>query len=120
MAGCEMAVLFCSICYSFPAFFSYRLIPSHTHTRAQYTHRGIVSMAGGPKGADDNRSQFFITLDACPELNNINTIFGKIANDTIYNVLKIGEMATGPSPRVIVALSLVIPFCWSVLVGAAL
>lgn len=40
-------------------------------------------------GKDDNGSQFFFTFGPCPELQNKNTIFGKVAGDTIYNMLKL-------------------------------
>jgi len=36
---------------------------------------GTVSMAGGPNG---NGCQFFITLDACPYLDGIHTLFGQV------------------------------------------
>ena len=43
------------------------------------------------KGPDTNGSQFFFTLDKADELNGKNTMFGRIAGDTIYNLTKIGE-----------------------------
>jgi len=42
-------------------------------------------------GSNDNGSQFFITLDRTEELQNKHTIFGKVAGDTIFNVIKMGE-----------------------------
>ena len=42
-------------------------------------------------GKDDNGSQFFFTLGPTQELQNKHTIFGKVAGDTIYNMLKLGE-----------------------------
>ncbi len=42
------------------------------HSRLRFSHRGLVAMA------DDNRSQFFITLSETQELNNKHTIFGKV------------------------------------------
>lgn len=46
------------------------------HSRLRFTRRGIVAMANA--GANDNGSQFFITLGACDWLNNKHTIFGKV------------------------------------------
>lgn len=45
--------------------------PENTHDR-----RGTLSMAN--KGADTNRSQFFIAYDAQPHLNNRYTVFGRV------------------------------------------
>ncbi|XP_071053703.1 spliceosome-associated protein CWC27 homolog [Onthophagus taurus] len=59
------------------------------HQRLKFVRRGLVAMANA--GKDDNGSQFFITLAATPELQNKHTIFGKIAGDTIFNVLKLQE-----------------------------
>jgi peptidyl-prolyl cis-trans isomerase SDCCAG10 len=35
-----------------------------------------------------------MTLDACPWLDRKHTIFGKVEGNTIYNLLKIGELET--------------------------
>lgn len=51
--------------------------------------RGLVAMANS--GKHDNGSQFFFTLGATPELQNMHTLFGKVAGDTIYNMLKLEE-----------------------------
>lgn len=40
---------------------------------------------------DTNASQFFFTLDKADELNNKNTVFGRIVGDTIYNLARMGE-----------------------------
>ncbi|TEB33120.1 cyclophilin-like protein [Coprinellus micaceus] len=61
------------------------------HPRLRYAHRGIVGMANnGDK--DSNDSQFFITLDRADELHGKHTLFGRCMGDTVYNVMKIGEM----------------------------
>lgn len=59
------------------------------HSRLKFSHRGMVAMANSKR--DDNRTQFFITLDKTPWLDRINTIFGKVANNTIYNAIRISE-----------------------------
>lgn len=41
---------------------------------------------------NDNGSQFFLTLGATPELDGRNTMFGRVVGDTVFNVLKMGEM----------------------------
>ncbi|KAG0004744.1 Peptidyl-prolyl isomerase cwc27 [Entomortierella chlamydospora] len=68
------------------------------HSRLRFVRRGLVAMAnsGAP---NDNKSQFFITLDATMELQNKHTIFGKIAGDTIFNVLKIGGLEVDGNER---------------------
>ncbi|KAH9275051.1 hypothetical protein BASA83_002765 [Batrachochytrium salamandrivorans] len=67
------------------------------HTRLRFTHRGLLAMAN--TGPNSNRSQFFFTLGKTEELNRQNTIFGKIVGDTIYNLLKIGELEIGSDER---------------------
>ena len=42
-------------------------------------------------GVDDNGSQFFFTLGPTPELQKKHTIFGKVAGNTIYNMIKLNE-----------------------------
>lgn len=59
------------------------------HTRLRFCRRGLLAMANA--GKDDNGSQFFFTLGATPELQNKHTIFGKVAGETIYNMLKLEE-----------------------------
>ncbi|KAF9113457.1 Peptidyl-prolyl isomerase cwc27 [Mortierella sp. AM989] len=68
------------------------------HSRLRFVRRGLVAMAnsGVP---NDNKSQFFITLDSTMELQNKHTIFGKIAGDTIFNVLKIGGLEVDENER---------------------
>lgn len=59
------------------------------HSRLRFVRRGLVAMASG--GADDNGSQFFFTLGSCPDLQNKHTIFGKVAGDTLYNMLRLED-----------------------------
>ena len=67
------------------------------HSRLKFSHRGIVGMANSKK--DDNRTQFFITLDKTPWLDRKNTIFGKVANNTIYNAIRISETEVDKNDR---------------------
>ncbi|OCK80815.1 cyclophilin-like protein, partial [Lepidopterella palustris CBS 459.81] len=60
------------------------------HSRLKYNRRGLLGMANGSK-KDDNGSQFFFTLGSTPELTGKNTLFGRVAGDTIYNLMKMGE-----------------------------
>ncbi|XP_055605662.1 spliceosome-associated protein CWC27 homolog [Uranotaenia lowii] len=59
------------------------------HSRLRFVRRGLVAMANS--GKNDNGSQFFFTLGATPELQNLHTIFGKVTGDTVYNMLKLEE-----------------------------
>nr|ABF18473.1 peptidylprolyl isomerase [Aedes aegypti] len=59
------------------------------HSRLRFMRRGLVAMANS--GKNDNGSQFFFTMGATPELQNMHTLFGKVAGDTIYNMLKLEE-----------------------------
>lgn len=60
------------------------------HSRLKFNRRGLLGMAneGVP---DSNGSQFFFTLGKTEELTNKNTVFGRVAGDTIYNLAKMGE-----------------------------
>lgn len=60
------------------------------HSRLKFNRRGLVGMANeGTR--DSNGSQFFFTLDKTQELDGKNTMFGRVAGDTIYNLAKMGE-----------------------------
>jgi peptidyl-prolyl cis-trans isomerase SDCCAG10 len=60
------------------------------HSRLKFNRRGLLGMAneGQP---DTNGSQFFFTLGKTVELTGKNTLFGRVAGDSIYNLAKIGE-----------------------------
>ncbi|KAI1498623.1 cyclophilin-like domain-containing protein [Biscogniauxia marginata] len=60
------------------------------HSRLKFNRRGLLGMANEGK-PDSNGSQFFFTLDKAEELNNKNTVFGRIVGDTIYNLARMGE-----------------------------
>ncbi|KAF7845921.1 hypothetical protein BT93_L0037, partial [Corymbia citriodora subsp. variegata] len=60
------------------------------HSRLKFNRRGLLGMANSGE-ANDNTSQFFLTLDKTPELQGKNTMFGRIEGDTIYNLMKMAE-----------------------------
>ncbi|KAI0205442.1 cyclophilin-like protein [Astrocystis sublimbata] len=60
------------------------------HSRLKFSRRGLLGMANESK-PDTNGSQFFFTLDKAEELNNQNTVFGRVVGDTIYNLARMGE-----------------------------
>jgi peptidyl-prolyl cis-trans isomerase SDCCAG10 len=70
------------------------------HSRLKFNRRGLLGMANTGK-PDDNGSQFFLTLGNTPELTGKNTMFGRIAGDTIYNLMKMAEaeIAQGSEER---------------------
>jgi len=59
------------------------------HSRLRFDRRGLLGMAN--EGKDGNGSQFFFTLGATPELQNKNTMFGRVVGDTVFNLVKMGE-----------------------------
>lgn len=61
------------------------------HQRLRFHRRGLVAMANTGEN-NTNESQFFITLDATPELQNKYTIFGCVGGSTIYNVLSLADV----------------------------
>lgn len=68
------------------------------HSRLRFKHRGLVACANaGPPHS--NGSQFFFTLDRCDWLDKKNTIFGKVTGDSIFNLLRLGEVETDKDDR---------------------
>ncbi|XP_052209918.1 peptidyl-prolyl cis-trans isomerase CYP57 [Diospyros lotus] len=68
------------------------------HSRLRFNHRGIVACANaGPPHS--NGSQFFITLDHCDWLDRKHTIFGKVTGDSLYNLLRLGDVETDKNDR---------------------
>lgn len=66
------------------------LFEDEFHSRLKFNRRGLLGMANSGR-KNDNGSQFFLTLGATPELENRNTMFGRVVGDTIYNLMKMGE-----------------------------
>ncbi|XP_017754568.1 PREDICTED: LOW QUALITY PROTEIN: peptidyl-prolyl cis-trans isomerase CWC27 homolog [Eufriesea mexicana] len=56
------------------------------HARLRFCRRDLIAMANA--GEDDNGFQFFFTLISTPDLQHKHTIFGKVKEYTIYNMLK--------------------------------
>ncbi|OAD52860.1 Peptidyl-prolyl cis-trans isomerase CWC27 like protein [Eufriesea mexicana] len=50
-------------------------------------------------GKNDNGSQFLFTLSFTPDLQNKHTIFGKVTEYTIYNMLKLEEVLVNGNDR---------------------
>ncbi|PWW72606.1 cyclophilin-like protein [Tuber magnatum] len=67
------------------------LFADEFHPRLKFNRRGLVGMANSGR-KDDNGSQFFFTLGECRELTGRNTMFGKVVGETLYNLVRIGEM----------------------------
>lgn len=59
------------------------------HSRLRFGRRGLLGMAS--EGRDGNGSQFFLTLGPTPELQGKNTLFGRVAGETVFNMVKMGE-----------------------------
>lgn len=68
------------------------------HSRLRFNHRGIVAMAI-ESSPNTNGSQFFFTLDKCDWLDKKHTIFGKVTGDSIFNLLRLGEVDIGKDDR---------------------
>ena len=66
------------------------LFEDEFHSRLKFNRRGLLGMANSGR-KNDNGSQFFLTLGVTPELEGKNTMFGRVAGDTIYNLMKMGE-----------------------------
>uniref|UniRef100_A0A0N4ZQR5 Spliceosome-associated protein CWC27 homolog n=1 Tax=Parastrongyloides trichosuri TaxID=131310 RepID=A0A0N4ZQR5_PARTI len=70
---------------------------TEVNPRLRFNRRGLLGMANSSK--DDNKSQFFFTLDATPDLQGKHTLFGTIVGDTLYNMLKIADVEIGENDR---------------------
>ncbi|XP_046645349.1 spliceosome-associated protein CWC27 homolog [Daphnia pulicaria] len=63
---------------------------NEVHSRLRFVRRGLVATAN--TGNNDNESQFFFTLGSCPELQNKHTIFGRVAGNTLFNMIKFNDL----------------------------
>lgn len=70
-----------------------QLVPPEYHMRLKWTRRGLVGVAGMEEGGGGGGgSQFFITFAPALDLYRKATLFGKIVGDTIYNLVRMGEL----------------------------
>lgn len=68
------------------------------HSRLRFSHRGLVACANA-NAPHTNGSQFFITLDKAEWLDKKNTIFGRVAGDTVYNLAKLNDYEVDEDDR---------------------
>lgn len=60
------------------------------NTRIRFNRRGLLGSVNLNQ-RNSNTGKFFISLKDTPELNNKNTVFGKVVGDSIFNIIKISE-----------------------------
>ncbi|CAH8667451.1 unnamed protein product [Schistosoma bovis] len=67
------------------------------HSRLSFNRRGLVGMACLEENM--NGSQFFFTLGSATELTGKHTLFGRVAGETLFNMLRLGEGDVGRNER---------------------
>ncbi|TKY89592.1 hypothetical protein EX895_001377 [Sporisorium graminicola] len=60
------------------------------HSRLKFNRRGLLGMAASAEDKT-NESQFFLTLDAAPELQGKHTLMGRVVGNTIYNLIELTQ-----------------------------
>ncbi|GAK68449.1 cyclophilin-like protein [Moesziomyces antarcticus] len=63
--------------------------PIEPHSRLRFNRRGLLAMAATDRA---NESQFFLTLDATPELQGKHTLMGRVVGNTIYNLVELAQV----------------------------
>lgn len=74
--------------------------PIESHSRLKFNRRGLLGMAANQDRT--NESQFFLTLDATPELTGKHTLMGKVEGKSIYTLVELVEgveLVDGDRPR---------------------
>ncbi|KAJ9474130.1 putative Peptidyl-prolyl cis-trans isomerase B (putative) [Pseudozyma hubeiensis] len=74
--------------------------PVESHSRLKFSRRGLLGMAASDEKT--NESQFFLTLDATPELQGKHTLMGKVEGKGIYTLMELAEgveLVEGDRPR---------------------
>ncbi|OAD54116.1 Acetylcholine receptor subunit alpha-like [Eufriesea mexicana] len=74
-------------------------------TRLHFCRQDLIAIAN--VGKDDNDSQFFFILSSISDLQNKFTIFGKVTEETIYNMLKLEEALVDENDRPLYPLRLI-------------
>ncbi|KAH8868172.1 Peptidyl-prolyl cis-trans isomerase CWC27 isoform 2 [Schistosoma japonicum] len=67
------------------------------HSRLSFNRRGLVGMACLDENM--NGSQFFFTLGPATELTGKHTLFGRVAGETLFNMLRLGEGDVGRNEK---------------------
>lgn len=66
--------------------------PDEIHPRLKFRYRGMMGVASAGRGSKSNGSQFFISLGRAPSLDGKHTLFGRVAGQTVYNLVRLAEV----------------------------